>query len=133
MYGSDHLFLLSRFIKGLQVAPAALSDELKQSIGLEPMSKGIRYMIYTKVHAYTTHRQLLCGSVHLSVYFKQRLNISVTFCDQLTVEGCDMSIVRLQDKFTFMSPFPFTCFYVTLCCSTSAEYCSTSCKIQKFL
>uniref|UniRef100_A0A3Q1H0G6 Diphosphomevalonate decarboxylase n=2 Tax=Anabas testudineus TaxID=64144 RepID=A0A3Q1H0G6_ANATE len=37
-----------QFIKGLQVAPAALSDELKQSIGLEPMSKGIRYMIYTK-------------------------------------------------------------------------------------
>lgn len=52
-----YLFLLCRFIKGLQVNHAALSEELKQTIGLEPMPKGINYIISTKVHAYSIHRQ----------------------------------------------------------------------------
>ncbi|KAM6943375.1 diphosphomevalonate decarboxylase [Xenentodon cancila] len=36
------------FIKGLPVKRAALSEELKQGIGLEPMPKGINYIISTK-------------------------------------------------------------------------------------
>ncbi|CAN9507020.1 unnamed protein product [Ophioblennius macclurei] len=36
------------FIKGLAVNHVSLSDELKQSIGLEPMPKGINYIISTK-------------------------------------------------------------------------------------
>lgn len=36
------------FIKGLPVSRAALSEELKRSIGLEPMAKGINYIISTK-------------------------------------------------------------------------------------
>lgn len=43
-------FLLCRFIKGVPVGSAALSEELKQAIGLEPMPKGISYIISTKVH-----------------------------------------------------------------------------------
>ncbi|XP_070764637.1 diphosphomevalonate decarboxylase [Enoplosus armatus] len=37
-----------QFIQGLPVNRAALSEELKQSIGLEPMPKGISYVISTK-------------------------------------------------------------------------------------
>ncbi|KAM9408424.1 diphosphomevalonate decarboxylase [Pholidichthys leucotaenia] len=37
------------FIKGLPVNHAALSEELKQGIGLEPIPKGINYIISTKV------------------------------------------------------------------------------------
>ncbi|KAK2854098.1 hypothetical protein Q5P01_006759 [Channa striata] len=37
------------FIKGLDVNNADLSEELKQSIGLEPTPKGISYIISTKV------------------------------------------------------------------------------------
>ncbi|CAJ1048787.1 diphosphomevalonate decarboxylase [Xyrichtys novacula] len=37
-----------QFIKGLPVNSAALSEELKQDIGLEPMPKGISYIISTK-------------------------------------------------------------------------------------
>ncbi|XP_041654963.1 diphosphomevalonate decarboxylase [Cheilinus undulatus] len=37
-----------QFIKGLPVNHAAISEELKQAIGLEPMSKGISYIISTK-------------------------------------------------------------------------------------
>ncbi|XP_060896450.1 diphosphomevalonate decarboxylase [Labrus mixtus] len=37
-----------QFIKGLPVNPVAISEELKQAIGLEPMSKGISYIISTK-------------------------------------------------------------------------------------
>lgn len=36
------------FIKGLTVSRAALSEELKRGIGLEPMPKGINYIISTK-------------------------------------------------------------------------------------
>lgn len=36
------------FIKGLAVNRVSLSDELKQGIGLEPMPKGINYIISTK-------------------------------------------------------------------------------------
>lgn len=36
------------FIKGLPVNCASLSEELKQGIGLEPMPKGINYIISTK-------------------------------------------------------------------------------------
>lgn len=36
------------FIKGLPVSRASLSEELKRGIGLEPMSKGINYIISTK-------------------------------------------------------------------------------------
>lgn len=36
------------FIKGLPVNSAALSEELKQAIGLDPMPKGISYIINTK-------------------------------------------------------------------------------------
>lgn len=36
------------FIKGLPVNRVALSEELKQGIGLEPMPKGINYIISTK-------------------------------------------------------------------------------------
>ncbi|XP_069030314.1 diphosphomevalonate decarboxylase [Embiotoca jacksoni] len=36
------------FIKGLPVNRAAFSEELKQAIGLEPMPKGINYIISTK-------------------------------------------------------------------------------------
>ncbi|XP_029000979.1 diphosphomevalonate decarboxylase [Betta splendens] len=38
-----------QFIKGHPVNHAALSEELKQSIGLEPMPRGISYIISTKV------------------------------------------------------------------------------------
>ncbi|KAI3377108.1 hypothetical protein L3Q82_000307 [Scortum barcoo] len=38
-----------QFIKGLPVDHAALSEELKQTIGLEPIPKGISYIISTKV------------------------------------------------------------------------------------
>ncbi|CAK6954917.1 diphosphomevalonate decarboxylase [Scomber scombrus] len=37
-----------QFVKGLPVKHATLSEELKQAIGLEPMPKGIRYVISTK-------------------------------------------------------------------------------------
>ncbi|XP_028257948.1 diphosphomevalonate decarboxylase [Parambassis ranga] len=37
------------FIKGLPVNHTALSEELKQGIGLEPMPKGVSYIISTKV------------------------------------------------------------------------------------
>ncbi|XP_034724738.1 diphosphomevalonate decarboxylase [Etheostoma cragini] len=37
-----------QFIKGLPVNRVALSEELKQEIGLEPMPKGISYIISTK-------------------------------------------------------------------------------------
>ncbi|KAJ4947389.1 hypothetical protein JOQ06_009424 [Pogonophryne albipinna] len=37
-----------QFIQGLPVNQAALSEELKQAIGLEPMPKGISYIISTK-------------------------------------------------------------------------------------
>ncbi|KAM8763261.1 diphosphomevalonate decarboxylase [Acanthopagrus schlegelii] len=37
-----------QFIKGLPVKSASLSGELKQAIGLEPMPKGISYIISTK-------------------------------------------------------------------------------------
>uniref|UniRef100_A0A3P9LW03 Diphosphomevalonate decarboxylase n=1 Tax=Oryzias latipes TaxID=8090 RepID=A0A3P9LW03_ORYLA len=36
------------FIKGLPVKRAAVSEQLKQSVGLEPMPKGINYIISTK-------------------------------------------------------------------------------------
>ncbi|XP_013857376.1 diphosphomevalonate decarboxylase [Austrofundulus limnaeus] len=36
------------FIKGLPVTDAVLSEELKQAVGLEPMPKGINYIISTK-------------------------------------------------------------------------------------
>ncbi|XP_022045982.1 diphosphomevalonate decarboxylase [Acanthochromis polyacanthus] len=36
------------FIKGLPVSRAPLSEELKRGIGLEPMAKGINYIISTK-------------------------------------------------------------------------------------
>uniref|UniRef100_A0A665SZI1 Diphosphomevalonate decarboxylase n=1 Tax=Echeneis naucrates TaxID=173247 RepID=A0A665SZI1_ECHNA len=38
-----------QFIKGLPVNSVSLSEDLKQAIGLEPMSKGISYIISTKV------------------------------------------------------------------------------------
>ncbi|KAG7230516.1 hypothetical protein INR49_012229 [Caranx melampygus] len=38
----------SEFIKGLPVNHASLSEDLKQSIGLEPMPNGINYIISTK-------------------------------------------------------------------------------------
>ncbi|KAL1007321.1 hypothetical protein UPYG_G00084960 [Umbra pygmaea] len=37
------------FLKGLPVAPTVLSEELKQAIGMDPMVKGISYLISTKV------------------------------------------------------------------------------------
>uniref|UniRef100_A0A671UWE3 Diphosphomevalonate decarboxylase n=1 Tax=Sparus aurata TaxID=8175 RepID=A0A671UWE3_SPAAU len=37
-----------QFIKGLPVKSASLSEELKRAIGLEPMPKGISYVISTK-------------------------------------------------------------------------------------
>ncbi|KAM9545098.1 diphosphomevalonate decarboxylase [Salvelinus alpinus] len=37
-----------QFLKGLPVAPTTLSEELKQAIGMEPMVKGICYIISTK-------------------------------------------------------------------------------------
>ncbi|XP_074523197.1 diphosphomevalonate decarboxylase [Halichoeres trimaculatus] len=37
-----------QFIKGVPVSSATLSEELKQTIGLEPMPKGISYIISTK-------------------------------------------------------------------------------------
>ncbi|XP_075996469.1 diphosphomevalonate decarboxylase [Genypterus blacodes] len=36
------------FIQGLPVQPAAVSEDLKQSLGLEPMSRGLSYIISTK-------------------------------------------------------------------------------------
>lgn len=50
---TEFLFLLGRFIKGLPVNNAALSEELKRAIGLVPMPKGISYVISTKVHKNT--------------------------------------------------------------------------------
>ncbi|XP_054471372.1 diphosphomevalonate decarboxylase [Anoplopoma fimbria] len=38
-----------QFVKGLPVNHVALSEELKQAIGLEPLPKGISYVISTKV------------------------------------------------------------------------------------
>ncbi|KAL7870946.1 hypothetical protein SRHO_G00084430 [Serrasalmus rhombeus] len=37
------------FVKGLPVGPASLSEDLKTAIGLEPVPKGISYIISTKV------------------------------------------------------------------------------------
>ncbi|XP_034045113.1 diphosphomevalonate decarboxylase [Thalassophryne amazonica] len=37
-----------QFIKGLPVSPVVLTEEVKQAIGLEPMPKGISYIISTK-------------------------------------------------------------------------------------
>lgn len=50
---TEFFFLVCRFIKGLPVNKAILSEELKQAIGLEPMPKGISYVISTKVNTYT--------------------------------------------------------------------------------
>lgn len=55
MFSWPSFCLLCRFIKGLQVKHAALSEELKQSIGLEPTPKGISYIISTKVHTSYSH------------------------------------------------------------------------------
>lgn len=57
---TECFFPLCSFIKGLPVNCASLSEELKQGIGLEPMPKGINYIISTKVftHIYP-HKQLL--------------------------------------------------------------------------
>lgn len=56
-YGSNHwifsLFLLRSFIKGLPIKSVSLPDELKQSIGLQPMQNGISYVISTKVRIVT--------------------------------------------------------------------------------
>lgn len=61
----ERFFLLCRFIKGLPVNHAALSEELKQFIGLEPMPKGISYVISTKVHKHVSVYDLYV-LVHLS-------------------------------------------------------------------
>ncbi|KAJ8407934.1 hypothetical protein AAFF_G00269780 [Aldrovandia affinis] len=37
-----------QFLKGLPVSPVTLSEELKSSIGMDPLPKGIRYIISTK-------------------------------------------------------------------------------------
>ncbi|XP_014593934.1 diphosphomevalonate decarboxylase isoform X1 [Equus przewalskii] len=39
----------SRFLKGLPVRPALLSDELKAALGMEPTPGGIKYIIATQV------------------------------------------------------------------------------------
>ena len=46
-------FLLCRFVKGLPVKCASLSEDLEQAIGLEPMPKGISYIISTQVYVCT--------------------------------------------------------------------------------
>ncbi|XP_042263712.1 diphosphomevalonate decarboxylase [Thunnus maccoyii] len=55
-----------QFLNGLPVNHAALSEELKQAIGLEPMPKGIRYVISTKAGpgpcVVDDHTQHLLGS-----------------------------------------------------------------------
>lgn len=55
-----------QFFKGLPVNHAALSEELKQAIGLEPMPKGISYIISTKAgpgpRVVEDHTQHLLGS-----------------------------------------------------------------------
>lgn len=38
-----------RFLKGLPVKPAPLSDELKAALGMEPIPGGIKYIIATQV------------------------------------------------------------------------------------
>ena len=53
-----YFLLICSFIKGLPVKLAALSEELKQGIGLEPMPRGINYIISTKVHTYSIKKQL---------------------------------------------------------------------------
>lgn len=40
---------LPRFLKGLQVAPVLLSDELKASLATEPSPGGVQYIIATQV------------------------------------------------------------------------------------
>lgn len=55
-----------QFLNGLPVNHAALSEELKHAIGLEPMPKGIRYVISTKAGpgpcVVDDHTQHLLGS-----------------------------------------------------------------------
>lgn len=51
------LFIFS-FIKGLPVRHVAVSEELKRAVGLEPMPKGINYIISTKVHKYSINTNI---------------------------------------------------------------------------
>lgn len=46
------LFSVCRFIKGLPVKDSLLPEDLVKAIGLEPMPKGISYVISTKVKQY---------------------------------------------------------------------------------
>lgn len=45
---------LPRFLKGLQVAPVLLSDELKAALATEPSPGGVQYIIATQVRPVPT-------------------------------------------------------------------------------
>ena len=48
----DCIWVLCRFLKGLPIAGVTLSEELREAIGMEPLVKGISYIISTKVHTH---------------------------------------------------------------------------------
>lgn len=62
-------FLLGRFIKGLPVNRASLSEDLKQSIGLEPMPNGISYIISTKVSTDTNFSLCCAPELYFTIIF----------------------------------------------------------------
>lgn len=43
-----------RFLKGLQVAPVLLSDEMKAALAVEPSPGGVQYIIATQVRPAST-------------------------------------------------------------------------------
>lgn len=45
-----------RFLKGLPVTPALLSDKLKAALGMDPSPGGIKYIIATQVRPGTSHQ-----------------------------------------------------------------------------
>lgn len=47
--------LICRFVRGLPVCSADLSEELKRDLNMEPTPKGIHYIISTKVSIWKLH------------------------------------------------------------------------------
>ena len=61
--GTQHTpaFLTPRFLKGLPVRPAPLSDKLKAALGMDPTPGGIKYIIATQVSPHTSPQPRVWG------------------------------------------------------------------------
>lgn len=65
--GTQHSCLpFPRFLKGLPVKPAPLSDELKAALGMDPTPGAIKYIIATQVRPGTSPQHQGRGPLHPS-------------------------------------------------------------------